>query len=576
MTEGDTDMKDKEALLAEANEYKGEGNKKYSAKNYKEAIELYTKAIETYIEFNDNPAYYGNRAAAYIASYKFNEALKDCQTAISIDPNFRKAYIRGTRCYTELAEFDNAQKFAQSGLDKFPNDKDLKQGFDRVNIIKNKLKRIDEKLNAVSLKYNSLYEKQLNPPPPQETPSQENQNQEEGGKDEDNDEDMKDEKEGNEDKEYNLPKILHKLEKEDEKEVDIAISMINSLLNNDLSQSIDLKSQNIRALLIKQNYDGALSTATNVLRWNKNNSEITKLRAISLFKNGNSDSAIKHLQQILRGDPDNKDAKKLFKLFKSIGRAKDAGNKAFKSNELDEAIKKYTECLELDQTNLKFNCIIYSNRAAIWLKKKKWQLAYEDASTAIDLDSQYIKAYGRRIQALYGLDRYDEAVGDAERALNLDPTSNDLKQQLRQAKIELKKSKRKNYYKILGVEKDATEKEIKKGFRKMAMQWHPDKFASASQEEQKKAEEKFKEIGEAYEVLKDPQMKQRYDSGVDPEHLKSGGGFPGGMGGVDISHIFDLLGGMGGGGMGGHPGFQQFSSGGHPGQGGQSFTFRFG
>ena len=179
-------------------------------------------------------------------------------------------------------------------MDKFPNDKDLKQGFDRVNIIKNKLNRIDEKLTAVSLKYNSLYEKQLNPPPQQETPSDENQ--EEGGKDEDNDEDMKDEKEGQDKEEYDIPKIAHELSKQDEKEVDVAISMIASLLSNDLSQSLDLKCTNIRAQIIKQNYEAALSTATNVLRWNKNNSEITKLRAISLFKNGNSDSAIKHLQ----------------------------------------------------------------------------------------------------------------------------------------------------------------------------------------------------------------------------------------------------------------------------------------
>merc|ERR1712129_441527 len=110
-------------------------------------------------------------------------------------------------------------------------------------------------------------------------------------------------------------------------------------------------------------------------------------------------------------------------------------------------------------------------------------------------------------------DRYDEAVGDAERALKLDPSSTELKQQMRHAQIELKKSKRKNYYKILGIEKDATEKEIKKGFRKMAMKWHPDRFATKDDDEKQSAEHKFKEIGEAYEVLKDPKLKQRYDSG---------------------------------------------------------------
>eukprot|EP00484_Ammonia_sp_Unknown_P002438 CAMPEP_0197075074 /NCGR_PEP_ID=MMETSP1384-20130603/211426_1 /TAXON_ID=29189 /ORGANISM="Ammonia sp." /LENGTH=589 /DNA_ID=CAMNT_0042513917 /DNA_START=88 /DNA_END=1857 /DNA_ORIENTATION=+ len=571
-------------------ELKAAGNKKYSAKDYTEAIDLYSQAIATFAR----PEFYGNRAAAYIAVNKFKKGLQDCLSALELDANFRKAYIRGIKCYTELAQFENAQKFAQSGLEKFPNDKELKQGFDRVNIIKNKLNRIDQKLSAVSLKYDSFFESALNPQASSSSssssssspssPSQANENeatQQEAAatspKDDDGDEEMKEEKEQSAD----LPSIQHKLIKEDENEIDIALAMIDSLMQNELSQSIELKCTHIRALIIKQNYDSALSTATNVLRWNKDNNEVMRLRAVALFRNGSTDSAIKHLQQILRKDPDNKSVKQMYKIFKSIGRAKDAANQAFKDNDLDLALQRYSECLCIDRTNHKFNCIIYANRAAVWLKKKEWQNAYDDASMAIEFDASYIKAYGRRIQALYGLDRYDEAVGDAERALQLDPSSNDLKQQLREAKVELKKSKRKNYYKILGVEKDATEQEIKKGFRKMAMKWHPDKFASASEKERSAAEEKFKEIGEAYEVLKDPKLKQRYDSGVDVDDLKSGG-FPGFHGGgVDISHIFDLLGGMGGGHGHGHGmpgGFQHFSSGGGGGgpNGGQSFTFRFG
>ena len=89
---------------------KAEGNKKYSAKNYREAIDLYSQAIDAFPQ----AAFYGNRAAALIQSYKFKEALQDCLSAIELDPNFRKAYIRGTKCYTQLGQFDNALKFAQS------------------------------------------------------------------------------------------------------------------------------------------------------------------------------------------------------------------------------------------------------------------------------------------------------------------------------------------------------------------------------------------------------------------------------------------------------------------------------
>jgi len=98
------------------------------------------------------------------------------------------------------------------------------------------------------------------------------------------------------------------------------------------------------------------------------------------------------------------------------------------------------------------------------------------------------------------------------------------------------------------------------------MIWHPDKFSTEPEDERKKAEEKFKEIGEAYEILKNPTTRERYDAGYDIEDIKNGGmgGFSSSNG--DYSHIFDLLGQMGGGGP---------SYGGH-GHGGHSFSFRFG
>jgi DnaJ homolog subfamily C member 7 len=68
----------------------------------------------------------------------------------------------------------------------------------------------------------------------------------------------------------------------------------------------------------------------------------------------------------------------------------------------------------------------------------------------------------------------------------------------------LKKSKRKNYYKILGIEKSADETDIKKAYRKKAIEWHPDKHTNDSAEEMKHAEAMFKDVGEAYAILSDP------------------------------------------------------------------------
>ena len=172
---------------------------------------------------------------------------------------------------------------------------------------------------------------------------------------------------------------------------------------------------------------------------------------------------------------------------------------------------------------------------------------------------------------------------DLEKAKAIDPSAFNVQSKLREAKLELKKASRKDYYKILGVEKNASDAEIKKAYRKLALRWHPDKN-SQTEETKVEAEKKFKDIGEAYAVLSDGTKRQRYDQGVDLEDLENGPGF--GAGGMDPNDIFQMFmgGGMGGmgGGMGGGDPFGGmgggFSFGGMPGRGrggGTRTEFRF-
>ena len=77
-----------------------------------------------------------------------------------------------------------------------------------------------------------------------------------------------------------------------------------------------------------------------------------------------------------------------------------------------------------------------------------------------------------------------------------------------------------DFYKILGVTRSSTEQEIKKAYKKLALKWHPDRVEPAKKDE---AQAKFQEIGEAFDVLTDPEKKRIYDQ-VGEDGLKMGGG----------------------------------------------------
>ncbi len=98
-----------------------------------------------------------------------------------------------------------------------------------------------------------------------------------------------------------------------------------------------------------------------------------------------------------------------------------------------------------------------------------------------------------------------------------------------------------DYYKVLGVEKTASEDEIKQAYRKLAKQYHPDKAKAENKEE---AERKFKEINQANDVLSDPEKRSNYDRFGTADGQPEMGGFGGG--GIDINSIFEHLGGFGG------------------------------
>jgi DnaJ homolog subfamily C member 7 len=324
-----------------------------------------------------------------------------------------------------------------------------------------------------------------------------------------------------------------------------------------------------------------------LMRENPTDAEAISLAGRSLYlkddkpRTGRSDyeRADMYFRQTLSLDPDNSSARTWLRTMKRLERARNEANDFFKRGRYSEAVTHYTDALEIDPINKITNAKLLGNRAMARMKLKEFELAKEDCDLALKFDSTYTKAKKTKAKATGEGGNWDQAVKDLKALAEENPGDAELAKELRNAELELKKSKRKDYYKILGVDKDAGDKEIERAYKKKATVLHPDKTNG-----DKEKEAQFKDCLEAKEILTDPQKRQMYDSGVDLNDPTGGmsGGFPGGgMGGgmpIDPEILMQMFGGMGGGrgggggfGGGGMPHFQ-FSQGG-PGMGGGRHPF---
>lgn len=327
-----------------------------------------------------------------------------------------------------------------------------------------------------------------------------------------------------------------------------------------------LKMGNVNALGDAQN------VAMSLLRNNSQDPDALVLRGRALYAQGENEKAINHFRQALNCDPDFKEAVKYLRMVQKLERMKEEGNSAFKAGRFQEAVDTYSKALEVDPTNKGTNSKILQNRALCYIRLKNYSPAVADCTRALDLDPTYTKARKTKAKALGESGNWEEAIREYKAIHEANPSEPGIAKEIRNAELELKKSKRKDYYKLLGISKDATEQEIKKAYRKLAIIHHPDKNPDNPE-----AEHQFKEIQEAYETLSDPQKRARYDSGedlIDPsEMFGGGGGFGGGMGGggvqIDPEMLFSMFGGMGGGMGGGRSGGGGFSF--SPGAGGSPF-----
>lgn len=255
---------------------------------------------------------------------------------------------------------------------------------------------------------------------------------------------------------------------------------------------------------LKMGNDNAFGKAQDIaiglLRENNQDPDALLLRARAFYGQGDNDQAVKYLRMCLSLDPDSKQAIKMLRMVQKLTRTKEEGNNAFKARDYRKAIELWTATLEIDPDNKDVNSKVLQNRAQAYINLKEYDNAIRDCTEALRIDPSYLKAQKVRAKAYGASGNWEEAVKEYKAVAEANPGEKGIQEDIRNAEFELKKSQRKDYYKILGVSKDASDQEIKKAYRKLAIQYHPDKNRNAED-----SDEKFKEIGEAYETLIDPQ-----------------------------------------------------------------------
>uniref|UniRef100_A0A8C7CZM7 DnaJ (Hsp40) homolog, subfamily C, member 3b n=1 Tax=Oncorhynchus kisutch TaxID=8019 RepID=A0A8C7CZM7_ONCKI len=264
-------------------------------------------------------------------------------------------------------------------------------------------------------------------------------------------------------------------------------------------------------------------TPTTQLR-NDNRAAFLKL-SILHYSLGEHQESLGHVRECLKLDQDDKDCLSHYKQVKKLSKQLDSAEEHIEEARYQEAIVKY-ESVMRREPNVPYYTNKANERICFCLVK-----AIDICSEAHQRDPRNINILRDRAEAFILNQDYEKAVEDYQEAREFDMENNEIREGLERAQKLLKLSRKRDYYKILGVNRSANKQEIIKAYRKLAQQWHPDNFREEAKK--KEAEKRFIDIASAKEVLTDPEKRQKFDSGedpLDPESQQGGGGGQGGQG----------------------------------------------
>lgn len=272
----------------------------------------------------------------------------------------------------------------------------------------------------------------------------------------------------------------------------------------------------------QEDYQGSLKFAGNVLKGDNKDLDALLVRGKAYYYMEDVDRAMQHWKQGLSLDPEHRALKKLFKDVRKFQKKFQKADELKAERKYVEAVEQLDMALEYDlspgikKTVLHDRCEIALHRR--FDKVKRVELCAE----AKKFDPEPASSSGDLGKAHTMAEDWDKAKIAYSEANRKDPHNNEYRDELRNAEHEIKKARRKDYYKILEIPNTASERQIKKAFRRCGVDNHPDKCST------EECAEKFKLCVEASDILSDSEVRRRYDAGEDvlENQQNSGGGDP--------------------------------------------------
>lgn len=232
------------------------------------------------------------------------------------------------------------------------------------------------------------------------------------------------------------------------------------------------------------------------------------------YQLGEADESLNQIRECLKLDPDHKDCFTHYKIVKKLVKLLNSVQENINKNAYEECINKANQILKMEPTAQVFVLRAKSHLCHCNSKAGFEKEAIKKCSDVLKLDPNNVDALCDRGEAYIKASQFNEAVKDYQQAQGIDGESRRVQEGLEKAQKILKQSNRRDYYKILGVRRNADKRTIMKAYRKLAVKWHPDKYEK--EEDKKKAQKHFIDIAAAKEVLTDPEKRQKFDHGEDP------------------------------------------------------------